>query len=532
MIQSLQKFSQSRIAKVFLAIVALSFLAFFGGGNWFRPHDPNAIVATVGDLHISRTEFAEKIQQYAQRVAAQSGKSITPEDIFKTDVPQMILGGLIQDLLLNLEAKHLGITVSDEVLRDQIHSMKAFQNDKGEFNREHFAQILRVNGMSEDAFIADLRQELVREQLANAIMVGTYLPEEMVSPLFDAQYQYRQASLLEIPLKSMAPPPPPSKQVLEVFYKEHQKAFKTPELRTMSFFVIDPSLMSKDITATDEELKATYETKLESFGNKSFEDAKPLVLAEVQKEKSLEKIYEITQELDDKIAGGATFEELVPTIKGAQLIKLTEVDQKGQDRMGVFSPQLEGQKTLAPELLKAGFDLEEGTDSPFTQMTNGSYFTARVDKVIPAAFQPFEEIQSRVEKIWAENEQFRAAYEKAKQYVTDFNKGGRSASLMRLLPNLSLSEPSPTIADDIKNLVFSLHVGQAGLTPTPEGFAVVVVNKVIPPTAQVKEKNMDKFKEILLQHYQNDILTAYVKALEVRYKVNTNPAAMKSLYKQ
>lgn len=532
MIQSLQKFSQSRIAKVFLAIVALSFLAFFGGGNWFRPHDPNAVVATVGNLQISRMEFSEKLQQYVQRVTAQSGKSVTPEELFKTEIPQMILWGLIQDLLLNLEAKHLGLTISDEALRDQIHGMKAFQNEKGEFDREHFTQILRANGLSEDTFIAEIRQELVREQLSNAIMAGAYVPDEMVAPLFDAQYQYRQASLLEIPSKSMAPPSAPSKAVLEAFYKEHQKAFKTPELRTLTFLVIDPALMSKEMTATDEELKAAYEAKLESFGNKSFEEAKPLVLAEVRKEKSIEKIHQITQELDDKIAGGATFEELSPNVKGAQLIKLTEVDQRGQDRMGVLASQLAAHKGLALELLKAGFELEEGTDSPFTQASDGSYFTARVDKVIPTAFQPFEEIQSRIEKIWSENEQFKAAYDKAKQYVTNFNKGGRSASLMRLLPNLSLSEPSPTISDDIKSLVFSLHVGQAGLTPTPDGFAVVVVNKVIPPSPQVREKNIDKFREILLKHYQNDILTAYVEALRLRYKVNTYPAAVKSLYKQ
>src|SRR3990167_7649942 len=266
MIQAFQKFSQSRIAKVFLAVVALSFVAFFGGGSWFRPHDPNAVVAQVGSLTISRYELAEKVQQYAQRMANQSGESMTKEQLLAAGVPQMILWRLIHDLLLNLEAKHLGLTLSDEVLRTRIHAMKAFQNDKGEFDRDHFVQVLRSNGLSEETFIAEMQLEFIREQLSNAVMVGAYLPDVMVEPLFNAQYQQRQASMLVITNKEIPLPSAPDQQVLEGFYKEHQKEFKTPELRTATLLMLDIASIGKDIPVTEEELKATNDAKSESFG--------------------------------------------------------------------------------------------------------------------------------------------------------------------------------------------------------------------------------------------------------------------------
>lgn len=532
MIQAFQKFSQSRVAKVFLAIVALSFVAFFGGGNWFRPHDPNAVVAEVGNLSISRYELATKVQQYVQRVSSQSGETPTQEQIFAAGVPQMILWGLIHDLLLNLEAKHLGLVISDDILRSRIQSMKAFQNEKGEFDRNHFAQVLRANNLSEDSFIAEISEELVREQLMNAIMVGAYLPDEMVDPLFDAQYQYRQASMLVISSKEIPLPAAPGNGVLEAFYKEHQKEFQTPELRTVSLLMLDPGAIAKEIPVTEEEIKSTYEAKSENFGKKPLEEVKSLIVADVQKEKAIEEIYKITQELDDKIAGGATFEELAPTVKGAQLIKLTDVDMQGQDRMGVPSPQLPKDQSLAQEILKAVFALDEGSDSPFSQLGNGASFTARVDKITPAAFQPFAEIQGRILKIWSENEQMKAAHSKAEKYTNEFNQGNRKAALMTLLPNISLSEPSPGVSDEVKNLIYSLHVGQAGMARVPEGFAVVVLNKIIPPQPKVKEEKMASFKDILLKHYQNDLLMSYLKALEVRYRVKMNPDAIKTLYKQ
>lgn len=532
MIQSFQKFSQSRVAKVFLAIVALSFVAFFGGGSWFRPHDPNAVVAEVGNLSISRYELAEKVQQYAQRIAAQSGESMTREQLLAEGLPQTILWGLIHDLLLNLEAKHLGLAVSDDILRSRIHAMKAFQNEKGEFDRHQFSQILRANNLSEDSFVAEMGQELVREQLIDAIIVGAYLPNEMIEPLFDAQYQYRQASMLVVSSKEIPIPSTPSDQVLEAFYKKHQKEFKTPELRTLTLLMLDPAVIAKEIPVTEEEVKSTYEAKLEAFGKKPFEEVKPLVLAEVQKEKAIEVIYKITQELDDKIAGGATFEELAPTVQGAQLIKLTDVDMHGQDRTEVSSPQLPKDKELTQEILKTAFALDEGSDSPFTQTKNGTYFTARVDKITPTAFQPFAEIKDRVLKKWSEIEQIKAAYAKAEKYTNDFNQGNRKAALMSLLPNISLSEPSPSISDEVKNLIYSLHIGQAGMTRIPEGFAVVVLNKIIPPQPKVKEEKMVSFKDTLLKHYQNDLLMGYVSALRVRYPVKVNNGAIKGLFGQ
>ena len=530
MIQQLQKFSQSRIAKVFLAIVALSFIAFFGGGSWFRPHDPNAVVAEVGNLSIGRYELAEKVQQQAQRLMAKTGESLTQEEILKTELPQIILSQLIQDILFNLEVEHLGLTVSDETLRQQIQSLKVFQNDKGIFDRGLFAQVLHANGLSEDTFIDEVRHELTREQLINAIMVGAYLPDDIIDRLFDAEYQYRQAVMLIISPKEMPWPQPASNDVLEAFYKKHQKEFKTPELRTMTALVIDPTDIAKEIPITDEEVRATYEAKAETFQKKPLDKIRPLVIAEAQKEKAMEKIFQMTQDLDDKIAGGGTLEELAPTVKGAELVKLNGVDAKGLDRMGALASQLPKNKELAQEILQTAFSLEETSDSPFSQARNGAYYMVRVDTVSPASFQPFPEIKDRVLKVWAEYEQLKAAQAKAEGYVKSFNQGDRKLSLMTLLPSLSLSSPSPNVSDEVKNLVFSLRPGHADKVLTPQGFAVVLLNTVIPPTAKIKEEKMASFKENILENYKNDLVIGYLNALRIRYPVKVNSAALKALF--
>ncbi len=530
MIQSLQKFSQSRVAKVFLALVALSFVAFFGGSNWFQSQDRHAVIAEIGNVAVGRYELFEKTQRHVQQMMAESGQSMTKEEILQSGLPQMVLNRLIQDNLLNLEAQNLGLTVSDEQVKNQIHSMKVFQDDKGFFNKTLFANVIHSVGLSEDAFVKEIRQELIRAQLMDAIQVGVVLPESMVKPLFEAQYQHRQASLVVVSPKEIAPPALPSDATLEEFYNQHKNAFKTPELRALTVFVINPTALGKAGTISEEDIKALYENKPEVYGKKSLAEAKPLIVAELQKERGSEKAFELSQSLDDKVAGGATLEELATQEQDVALIKLVDVNAQGYDRLNEISPNLPEDKEFAQEILATGFSLEEGTDSPFTQAKSGHYFLIRTDKITPATLQPFAQIRDVVLKAWTEFEQMKVAHEKAKTYVESFNKGDRKVSMMKLLPSVSLSTPSPDVPDAIKELVFSLRLNQAGMVKTPEGFAVVVLNNIIPPTTKVWEEKMEAFKLKLLQSYKDDFTTAYTIALRVRYHVKINENAFQALF--
>ena len=101
---------------------------------------------------------------------------------------------------------------------------------------------------------------------------------------------------------------------------------------------------------------------------------------------------------------------------------------------------------------------------------------------------------------------------------------------MALLPNLSLAEPSPTVSDEVKNLVFSLQPGHAGMGRVSEGYAVVVLNTIIPPTAKVKEEKMASFKVKVLELYQDDLVMGYLNALRIRYPVKVNRDALKALF--
>jgi hypothetical protein len=103
---------------------------------------------------------------------------------------------------------------------------------------------------------------------------------------------------------------------------------------------------------------------------------------------------------------------------------------------------------------------------------------------------------------------------------------------MTLLPNLSLSEKSPSVSEQVKGLVFSLRPGFAGQTVTPEGYVVIVLKKIIPPSQKVKSDKMDDFHKQLLNRYKDDLLVAYINALRVRFPVKLNRALLEAAFQE
>lgn len=530
MIQTFQKFSQSRIAKVFLAIVALSFMVFFGGNSWFNSRNSHSVVAEVGPLPIGAQQLVEKVHQQIQLILAQSTKQMTREDLIQAGLPYMVLRELIQETLLTLEAEKLGLTVSDEDLKKQIHTLPAFQNSEGKFNRALFTQLLRTNGLSEDAFISALKADLIREQLVRAITIGVTVPPELVDRLFDAQYQYRHASLLVLSPSQMPSPPQPSLGVLEDFYKAHKKDFTLPERRTFTFVTLDPTMFSKDIAVTEEEIQSTYASKGGAFDNKPLSQVRPLILADIQKEKALDKAYQLTQDLEDKIAGGATLEEVVTQTPGLTLVTVDQIDGQGRPYQEGSKASLPQDEAFRKDLLQTAFSLEEGGDSPFSQTHNGLYYTVRVDKILVPTLPSFSDMKEKVHQVWATLEQLKAAKEKAKSYVEAINKGETVAARFTPLPALSLSEVSPSVSNEVKDLVCSLSLHHAGMTFTPEGIAVVVLNSITPPTAQVREDKIQAFRDAVSQAYKEDVLIAYLNALRVRYPIKINQTTLQALF--
>ena len=140
----------------FLIIGGLIFVfAFFGV---FSP-DPSMTGTSIGSVGGDPISLREFSQQYNQRVQALQGFGIKPEQIKAFRIEESVFDGLVDRKLMLNNAKHRKLLLADEVLREEIRKIPAFQTD-GHFDRLKYKNVLEANRYTSVAF-----ESLVREDL-------------------------------------------------------------------------------------------------------------------------------------------------------------------------------------------------------------------------------------------------------------------------------------------------------------------------------------------------------------------------------
>src|SRR5437899_7576768 len=159
--------NNKRLMQVVLALVALPF-AFWGIDSYQRVMSRTDEVAEVGGQKITEQEFSEALRQQQDRLRGMLGRNFDPAMFDSPVLRQELLEGMVAQRLLLQFASRNYLTVDKEHLDELITSIPAFQ-ENGRFSSERAKAMLRAEGLSEDAFVASLRRDLLTQQITAAV---------------------------------------------------------------------------------------------------------------------------------------------------------------------------------------------------------------------------------------------------------------------------------------------------------------------------------------------------------------------------
>ncbi|HSA65734.1 MAG TPA: SurA N-terminal domain-containing protein, partial [Nitrospira sp.] len=132
----------------FLAItigfIAITFVV--GMGWWGFGEQSGSVVATVGDQSISLDEFKRAYENtyrfYREKV---------PGEFKDETIKQYVVEQLVDHRVWLIAAHNMGLTVSDDDLRESILQIPEFQRN-GRFDPEHYQRLLAANHMTPSIF--------------------------------------------------------------------------------------------------------------------------------------------------------------------------------------------------------------------------------------------------------------------------------------------------------------------------------------------------------------------------------------------
>ncbi len=176
MISNFRKFSSSKIAAVFVFLIAapLVFAGFFGG---FGSNNQNNI-AKINKTNVTTQDFIDYVNQ----------SGISQEAIrnnLDNNIIEELLSGLISTTLIDLEVKDVGLTINEITIFRNIKENKNFHDENGNFQRVKYEKFLLSNNMSAPMFELQLKNRELQKHLFDFIGAGTVTPNFIVEKKFE-----------------------------------------------------------------------------------------------------------------------------------------------------------------------------------------------------------------------------------------------------------------------------------------------------------------------------------------------------------
>lgn len=292
-------------------VVAVFVLFIFFDFGGFGPGSTGAVsrnAASVGDMGISMQDFEREYRGLEDRMRQQLGANYDPE-VFGSRIPAQALDRLVTQRILAAEAESLGISVTDEELREAIRAIPGLTDEGGRFiGKEAYSRALRNMGYTPESFERALREDLLVQRLNDAMRRGVFIPTAEVERNDRERSERVSLRFIELPWSEVGQVQVDDAEVA-AYFASRREEFRLPERRVVDFLVVEQGKLLESITPTDAELQAYYEAHREDYTQEEQVQARH-ILINTNATRDAAAAEALASELKARIAGGEDFAAL------------------------------------------------------------------------------------------------------------------------------------------------------------------------------------------------------------------------------
>jgi len=472
MLDVFRRAAQGWTAKILIGLLVVSF-GVWGIADVFRGFSAGAL-ATVGDRKISVEEASRLYQQRLRFYSEQSGKAITPEEARRLGIDRLVLAELLRDAALDAEAQAVKLAISDAEIAEKIRRNPAFLNSRGEFDPQHFREVLERNGLSEGMYVGSQRSEFLRTAISGMATEDVAPPKTLLEAMYKHGNEQRDARYFVVrPTEQEIPKP--SDQDLKKFYDDNPQSYTAPEYRSIAIMKVEPQDIAAKVEISDAEITAAYEARKQDYFKPETRTILQMGFPSVEE----------ARKTKERIAAGADF------LAVAKERGMTEADATLAERTKESIPDA--------KIAEAAFSLPEGQVSDPVE-GKLSIALLKVTKITPAKQLTLDEVRGdlksrlQLEKARDEIESTYNAVEDARAAQESFEVIAQRAGLPFMLvaatdanglgkDGKSVDMPSK---EQVLEQAFASDVGvENDALPTPtDGYVWYEVREVTPAAAK------------------------------------------------
>jgi peptidyl-prolyl cis-trans isomerase D len=475
-------------------------------------------VMSVGGLDISVGEYQQQYNRQRQMYAQLYQGRLDDAMLERMGLDRQVLEGLVSDRLVELEARRLGIKVSDEAIARAIHASPRFQDDGRFIGRDEVRRRLELAGMSEDELARDMRRELSRESLEALVGAGATASDAEVEREFRRRTEQVRLEYVLADAASYREGVQPSEEEIKARFEARKSSYTIPEERIVSYVLLDRAALQPQVSVTDRELELSYQDRREEF-RQDEEACASHILIKVRQGDAGEghpdaEAQALAAQALAQVKAGGDFAELARKLSEDQ----GSASQGGD--LGCFGPG-----RMVPEFDAAVFELQPGQTSELVKTSFG-YHVIRLTSKKDSTVRPFAEVKERLRAELLDKKMRELGEQKAEALAAALAKG-ESLDKAAQAQGLAVQKSAPIVRGETHPVlqspslaarVFEMRPGETEKEgfALPQGAVFVSLAEVKPSRVPALAEVEGKVREELVQERALDKARAAVA--EVRAK--------------
>lgn len=241
-------------------VIVLLILAFaLWGVPELRQLTQNSAVSVGGENYTAQfvqNEFNRVVNQ--RRI--ESGGQFTQAEAIASGLPDQVISSIATSGALKQLSEKMRLAVPRELVRDFLQNNENFQNRAtGQFDQTVLQSILSQNGLTASEFERRIAEDLMRNQLINALSSAGPAPMPVTEAILLRETERRRISYLIVTDEMAGKQVEPTPNDLETYYEQNPAIFTSPEYRTFHLLELRAEDFREGLEVPEEELRRLYE---------------------------------------------------------------------------------------------------------------------------------------------------------------------------------------------------------------------------------------------------------------------------------
>jgi parvulin-like peptidyl-prolyl isomerase len=261
------KFIIAGAAIIFIALIIFDW-GFDISGRKGRGGSTAEVLGKVNGKEVSYKQYSELVRRAAENQKKQQGSDI--DDETERQIRSQVWNQLVDEMLIEQEIDRLGITVTDQEIRDIVNGqnppeflVKQFTDSTGTFRRDAYQQAMR-DPQNKSAWIQVeemLRQEQKRRKLQSLLLANVNASEGELKQRFIDHNVTMDAAYILFNINRLVPESAVtvSDDDMRKQYDSHAADFQAKAARKVKYVLFNQNASSEDSAAVEIEIKRLLE---------------------------------------------------------------------------------------------------------------------------------------------------------------------------------------------------------------------------------------------------------------------------------